>query len=73
MKPPPDPNLVSYEDTAKYLGVCKRRLLTEMVRLDVLPYPDDWFRWKRVDVERAREWLFAKRSERGPAPAAAAQ
>ncbi len=58
---------VHYIQAAKILGVCKRRLLTEFIRLEILPRPDGGLSWSRAEVELARAWLYS--DSRGAPPA----
>jgi len=53
---------VSVKEAMKMLGcTCQRRILTEYVKYDILPYPTDGLWFARADVERAIAIFDARR------------
>lgn len=53
-------DLVSLAEAAKRIGICKRRVLTELIRTGLLPYPTNGAMFRRADVDRVVSY-YAKR------------
>ena len=60
----PPPGHVSVSEAMRMLGVsCRRRMLTEFIRYDLLPYPTNGLWYNRLAVERVLA-IFAERKRR---------
>lgn len=52
---------MTVEEVARLLGVCKRRILTEYLRLGLLPWPEPGALFRRDAVEALAARFEAKR------------
>ena len=57
-------DVMTVREVAKEVGICPRRVLTELVRLGWLPYPDPATQtYTRAQVESVLERFRARRAE----------
>lgn len=59
----PGPDQLTLEETARRLGVCKRRILSEFIRHGLLPYPAPGALFQLADVEACAARFEVKRGE----------
>jgi len=62
----PEPGWVTVPEAARRMGVCRRRLLTEYVRLGLLPYPDQQrIAWAEADIVKLEAYFEDRRRRSG--------
>lgn len=64
----PSPDLLTVEDVARRIGICKRRVLTELVRHGLLPWPEAGL-FRLTDVEALEAHYAERRARLGQPPA----
>lgn len=55
-------DLIPLAEAAKRIGICKRRVLTELIRTGLLPYPTHGAMFRREDVNRVVAYYERRRA-----------